>query len=530
MCKSFRFCNDLHTDPGSGQPTRTIAYAYDADGRRTTATYPGGNLVSTTYTPRSQVAGISLDGAGVAGYEYNTVGHITAKRLENGTAAFYSYDAAQRLTGIQHRKGLNAFASFAYTLDSMGNRKAKTQSGLNPLAETYHYDPVDQIIEAKYGTARTVGYTYDASGNRQNVTENGTGQGYTANALNQYTNVDGFAQTYDANGNLTGTSGAAYSFDAQNRLVSATVNGVVTTFVYDPRNRVVRRTTDGTARNLTYDGWNLIEERDGSGALQQVYVHGANTDELLAKITTAGVVYYHADALGSTVALTNETGNLVESYTYDAFGTPSIRNGSGLSLPVSGFENRFLFTGRELLRDAGIYDYRNRVYSSSLGRFLQTDPIRFQAGDVNIYRYVSNNPVNWTDPLGLDRANWDINFNPTNPGPVNVSDAVDNAANYAETQRGASGNDWTHHSIATREVGRSIDQTLGIPGAGALGAVGAALAESVAEINGQTPGWQDDIRANFIGVLDYLSGHEYPFEEDVPKFGPFNIWTLYPCE
>ena len=356
--------------------------------------------MSTTYTPRSQVAGISLDGAGVAGYEYNTVGHITAKRLENGTAAFYSYDAAQRLTGIQHRKGLNAFASFAYTLDSMGNRKAKTQSGLNPLAETYHYDSVDQIIEAKYGTARTVGYTYDASGNRQNVTENGTGQSYTANALNQYTNVDGFAQTYDANGNLTGTSGAAYSFDAQNRLVSATVNGVVTTFVYDPRNRVVRRTTDGTARNLTYDGWNLIEERDGSGALQQVYVHGAAVDELLAKITTARVVYYHADALGSTVALTNETGNLVESYTYDAFGTPSIRNGSGLSLPVSGFENRFLFTGRELLSAAGIYDYRNRVYSSSLGRFLQTDPIRFSAGDVNLYRYVGNNPINWTDPLG----------------------------------------------------------------------------------------------------------------------------------
>jgi len=123
-------------------------------------------------------------------------------------------------------------------------------------------------------------------------------------------------------------------------------------------------------------------------------------DELLAKITTAGVVYYHADALGSTVALTNETGNLVESYAYDAFGTPSIRNGSGLNLPVSGFENRFLFTGRELLRDAGIYDYRNRVYSSSLGRFLQTDPIRFQAGDVNLYRYVGNNPINWTDPLG----------------------------------------------------------------------------------------------------------------------------------
>jgi len=72
-----------------------------------------------------------------------------------------------------------------------------------------------------------------------------------------------------------------------------------------------------------------------------------------------------------------------------------------LSLPVAGFQNRFLFTGREWLGQAGIYDYRNRLYSASLGRFLQTDPIRFEAGDVNLYRYVGNDPVNLWDPFGL---------------------------------------------------------------------------------------------------------------------------------
>jgi hypothetical protein len=61
-----------------------------------------------------------------------------------------------------------------------------------------------------------------------------------------------------------------------------------------------------------------------------------------------------------------------------------------------------LFTGREWLGQAGIYDYRNRVYSASLGRFLQTDPIRFTAGDVNLYRYVSNTPINLWDPFGLE--------------------------------------------------------------------------------------------------------------------------------
>jgi RHS repeat-associated protein len=71
---------------------------------------------------------------------------------------------------------------------------------------------------------------------------------------------------------------------------------------------------------------------------------------------------------------------------------------------IDPYANRFLYTGREFLKEANLYDYRNRVYSTELGRFLQTDPIRFHAGDVNLYRYVSNDPVNWVDALGLDRT------------------------------------------------------------------------------------------------------------------------------
>jgi RHS repeat-associated protein len=65
------------------------------------------------------------------------------------------------------------------------------------------------------------------------------------------------------------------------------------------------------------------------------------------------------------------------------------------------YANRFLYTGREFLKEANLYDYRNRVYSAELGRFLQTDPIRLDAGDVNLYRYVGNNSVNISDPSGL---------------------------------------------------------------------------------------------------------------------------------
>jgi RHS repeat-associated protein len=408
---SYDAANQLlsETTQLTGQTSRTVGYAYDAGGRLSSITYPGGNVVTQSYTPRGQISGISLDGGTVASYEYNPVGATTAKTYENGLSALYRYDAAQRLIGLEHRRGLDLLAKIDYTLDSVGNRTAKTQSLLNPLTENYAYDAVDQLIQAKYGTSRTVGYQYDAVGNRQGVTENCTTAPYTANADNGYTSVGGIATETDLNGNMVSVPGGTYSYDAQNRLVSATVNGLTTEFTYDSRNRVVRRTSPNGTLNLTYSGWNLIEERNVGGELEQTYVHGAGTDEMLVKVSSSGPAYYHHDGLGSTIALTGENGELLESYRYDAFGAVSVMNASGSALPASPRGNRFLFTGREWLGQVGIYDYRNRVYSASLGRFLQADPIRFSAGDVNLYRYVSNNPVNYRDSLGLSpqsQATW----------------------------------------------------------------------------------------------------------------------------
>ena len=100
------------------------------------------------------------------------------------------------------------------------------------------------------------------------------------------------------------------------------------------------------------------------------------------------------------MALTDSTGNVVESYTYDVYGQPSILSTTYQLLPTSSVTNRFLFTGREYLAELALYDYRHRIYSPSLGRFLQTDPLRFDAEDVNLYRYVGNGVVLRLDPDG----------------------------------------------------------------------------------------------------------------------------------
>lgn len=110
--------------------------------------------------------------------------------------------------------------------------------------------------------------------------------------------------------------------------------------------------------------------------------------------------YYEYDDLGNTTSLTNDAGSVVEKYKYDVFGKPAITDANNNTLAASAFGNRYMFTGREFMEQLNMYDYRNRIYSPQEGRFIQIDPIRFKAGDINIYRYVFNDPINWSDPFG----------------------------------------------------------------------------------------------------------------------------------
>ncbi len=144
-------------------------------------------------------------------------------------------------------------------------------------------------------------------------------------------------------------------------------------------------------RNYLYDGDSLYGDYGSwTNPPSYLYVHGPNTDEPLIRLPDgfATPYFYHQDGLGSVVALTVPTG-IFQTQLFDAWGS---RVTSGGAIPQYGY------TGREPDENGLIY-YRARHYDPTIGRFLQRDPIGFEGG-LNMYAYVSNNPVNKIDPSG----------------------------------------------------------------------------------------------------------------------------------
>jgi len=249
------------------------------------------------------------------------------------------------------------------------------------------------------GNALTRREAYDLAGNRTTSFLSTT---HNHDDLNRLLEDDAFTYTYDNNGNLTIKTSKAtsavttYQWDAQDQLIQIDrPDSTTVTYKYDGLGRRIEKNVAGTITRYVYDGEDILLKYDGTNIFRARYSHGDQVDQpLILQKAGLGFFYYHSNHQGSITHLTNSSGTIANSYVYDSYGRR-----------LNVFESvvqPFSYTGREFDQESGLYFYRARYFDAQTGRFLSEDPIRFTAGDQNLYRYVFNDPVNFVDPLGLE--------------------------------------------------------------------------------------------------------------------------------
>jgi RHS repeat-associated protein len=259
--------------------------------------------------------------------------------------------------------------------------------------------------------ARNFGWSYDLAGNR--TAESGAATtSYTADSLNRYSAITGTLGesplTHDADGNLTQDGTWTYTYNAENQLITMSRSGQALSFAYDYLGRRIRKTVTGTGAADTkflWSGWRLVAELAADGSsVQKSFVWGPDFSDaqgdaggaggLLAQITSGGsVTYAMPDALGNIVGYVNSGGTLSAAVEYSQYGRAINAYGSYGSYPLG-------FSGQYTDWETGLIYYGRRYYNPKHGRFINRDPIE-EAGGLNLYGFVGNNPLNARDVLGL---------------------------------------------------------------------------------------------------------------------------------
>jgi len=396
------------TEAVNGGPTITLTYGYDVDGLRTVFQSSIGSWTGYAYNNRGELTHLQTWSGGPATwstYTRDIAGQLIQQTFYNGVRDDLGYDGAGRLTSrntIRSSDGASLLPRrYAYDL-----RDRRTWSMRFDNGDTYEYFPDGQLNRFRFNLwrpdqnfwnapASTQTFAYDQAGNRTSFNNNGAITNYTANALNQYTAVTGATISHNDNrGNLTGYNEWSYSYDADNRLVSATKSGYGVYFYYDAEGRLSKVNRNGTWEYRYYDGPQCFFRSTASGTWIDLMIWGPTPDELNARYapSSGGWSFFHREPINSVDVATDIGGNVVERYLYDPFGKPEIRDAGWNIRSSSIIANPYLFTGQEWMADLGLANYKNRFYNPTLGRFLQNDPIRFDGGDLNLYRYCGKQP------------------------------------------------------------------------------------------------------------------------------------------
>jgi RHS repeat-associated protein len=442
---------------------RTISYSYDAGGRATGTTFSEASLAWSYGDATTRPSGVSWTAAnsgpaeslayqydgqlvtqqafsgaatGTYAYQYNNNLLPSQLTLDSNAPINRSYDGDQLLIGdgpftLQRAMPNGAITqigdgtlSVTVGYDSQGRVTSRTTSvGGNPADETqlsydqvgrivqridttggashtyaYTYDPASQLLQVTRDNSIVEKYSYDGDGNRVSVQANGgSAQAATYDAQDRLTQQGSVAFQYTASGFLTSRGAATFQYNALGELMSATVGGQTVQYAYDGLNRRVSRTDSaGTTQFLYGDVTSpgrVTASRDPGGNLTQYYYD--DNGALYAFERGTSWFYVATDQLGSPVLVADASGNIQRAISYDSFGNVLTDSNPSFALPIG-------FGGGLADPVTGLVNFAARDYDPTIGRWTARDPVLLDGGQLNLYLYLGNNPVNGVDRQGTD--------------------------------------------------------------------------------------------------------------------------------
>ena len=387
----------------------TTAYSYNNRQGKINITYPNGRSIEEHYDLRGRLTSIFNFQFSIFNFTYTPTDHLASRTYANGDYTTFSYDPAGRLTSISTLNSQFSILNLRYSYDPAGNILSRLDSLRPDRSETYAYDALHRLTEFRRGVANNSGvipnplkqvqYILDALGNRISVIANGTTTTYAHNNMNAYTTVGNETIQYDGNGNMLSDGRHTYQYNYRNRMIGVD-NGATVTYQYDALDRRIRKTTVTDTIHYYYRGVQCIEERTVTDTT--TYVYGSAIDDILSMRRNGQDYYYHKNHLGSVMVITDSDSVIVETYNYDTYGAPTIRNSAYVAIAVSTIGNTIMSTGREYDYETGLYYFRARTMNPDFGRFMQHDPLLYIDG-YDVYNFVDNNPVSYIDVLGKQK-------------------------------------------------------------------------------------------------------------------------------
>ncbi|MEK8018317.1 MAG: RHS repeat-associated core domain-containing protein [Candidatus Parabeggiatoa sp.] len=375
-----------------GAFTVSHSYEYYANGRKKSFTGPDGVKITYSYDENNRLSAIDIPNAGRVTYNtyhWNRPAKIT---LPGGSQIDLAYDPLMRLLSKAVKDPAQQFLmDYEYEHSPANNiTKKTTEQG----EYAYQYDELSRLTQATNPVLEDEHYTYDLLSNR--LTASGVEASYDANnALLSYGDAE---FEYDASGNVVKKTDASqvthYEYNVEGRLVRV-IDGednLIAEYDYDPFGRRIWKEVEGVRTYFVYAAEGLIGEYDDSGV--EIKGYGYRPDSMwttnpLFQKTNGSYYWYQNDHLGTPQKLLDSQGNVVWAAVYEAFGKAQV--------DVDLVENHLRFAGQYFDGETGLHYNWHRYYEPTTGRYLSVDPIP----SVNLYVYVSGNPVSFVDPFGL---------------------------------------------------------------------------------------------------------------------------------